>query len=136
MRARRIFLRITAIILASALPIAASAQNSGSFQISAQVPMACWVNHTVPAEAITGGAGSVTEGCNNSAGYAVYVDHRPLTATESVRLQYGDQTTNLAGSSVTEVSRRYGPNVQKVSYSFSHVQLREPLTLNIMIQAI
>ena len=134
--ARTNFCRTAMIAGILAWPNVAAAQVSGSFRLSAQVPMACWISHDVTAEAASGAEGSVTEGCNSATGYAVFVDHRPLDTAESVRLRYGNRFANLTGSTVQEVNREHGPRVQKVTYGFSDVQLNAPLTLNMIIQPI
>lgn len=133
--ARKIVMRTAALGLVLAWPSVVSAQNSGSFQLTAQVPVACWINHAVAAEATTGAEGAVTEGCNSATGYAVFVNHRPLDTYESVRLRYGGRFAVL-GSTVQEVNREYGPRVQSMTYGFSDVHLRAPLTLNMTIQPI
>ena len=77
-------LSCVAALLASTSAFA-NQQATGTFQVTATVPMACWVDHSVQADALGNAPGLVTEGCNNASGYMVSAQYRPLAATESAR---------------------------------------------------
>ncbi len=125
-----------AALLASTPAMAASQQATGTFQITATVPMACWVNHSVHADALGNSQGLVTEGCNNATGYMVSAQYRPLAQSESARLLYGDTTVDLSALGTQEVHREYGPRIQQIAYRFDQVSLAAPLTLSLTIQPI
>ncbi|WP_326524687.1 hypothetical protein [Sphingomonas sp.] len=117
-------------------PALARESASGSFQISATVPLACWVNHTTQADPLTGTTGQVTEGCNSPAGYTVSVMHRPLSLVERAELIYGSHRINLSAIGTQEVHRQYGPRIQQIAYRFGTVSLETPITLSMTIQPI
>lgn len=117
-------------------PAAASEQATGSFRVSATVPMACWVDHSVEANAQGTAPGMVTEGCNNATGYIVSAFYRPLVQSETARLVYGDRSIDLSAAGTQEVHREYGPNIQQIAYHFDQVSLQAPLTLSLTIQPI
>ncbi len=98
--------------------------------------MACWINHTVEADAQSGSQGSVVEGCNNTSGYVVSASHRPLASDESAQLRYGNSVVQLSKLTTQEVNRDYGPTIQEISYSFVGVSLFAPLTISLTIQPI
>lgn len=125
----------SAALLAST-PAFANQQATGTFQIIANVPMACWVNHSVQADALGTTPGLVTEGCNNASGYMVSAFYRPLAQSETARLIYGDTLVNLSAAGTQEVHREYGPRIQRISYRFDQVALETPLTLSLTIQPI
>ncbi len=124
-----------AVLLASS-PAFARQQASGSFQVTATVPMACWVNHSVHADALGNSPGLVTEGCNSASGYMVSAHYRPLVRSESARLLYGNNTVDLSALGTQEVHREYGPRIQQIAYHFDQVSLETPLTLSLTIQPI
>lgn len=124
-----------AVLLAST-PAVAGQQATGTFQVTATVPMACWVDHSIQADALGHSPGLVTEGCNNASGYMVSAQYRPLTQTESARLFYGDNMVNLSALGGQEVHREYGPRIQQIAYRFDQVSLDTPLTLSLTIQPI
>ncbi|MDR6834399.1 MULTISPECIES: hypothetical protein [unclassified Sphingopyxis] len=128
-------LSCTAVLLAST-PALASQQATGTFQVTATVPMACWVDHSVQADALANAPGLVTEGCNNASGYMVSAQYRPLAATESARLVYGTNMVDLSALGADEVHREYGPRIQQIAYRFDQVSLDAPLTLSLTIQPI
>lgn len=125
-----------AAALLASTPALARQQASGSFQITATVPMACWVNHSIHADALGNSPGLVTEGCNSASGYLVSAQYRPLAQTERARLLYGDATVDLSALGMQEVHREYGPRIQQISYRFDQVSLETPLTLSLTIQPI
>lgn len=125
----------TAALLASA-PAFASQQATGTFQVTATVPMACWVDHSIQADALGNAPGLVTEGCNNASGYMVSAQYRPLAATESARLVYGANMVDLSSLGAQEVHREHGPRIQQIAYRFDQVSLSAPLTLSLTIQPI
>lgn len=124
-----------AALLAST-PAVASQEAMGTFQVTATVPMACWVDHSIQADALGNSPGLVTEGCNNASGYMVSAQYRPLAQTESARLVYGNNTVNLSALGGQEVHREYGPRIQQIAYRFDQVSLEAPLTLSLTIQPI
>lgn len=124
-----------AALLAST-PAVASQQAMGTFEVTATVPMACWVDHSIQADALGHSPGLVTEGCNNASGYMVSAQYRPLTQTESARLVYGNNTVDLSALGGQEVHREYGPRIQQIAYRFDQVTLEAPLTLSLTIQPI
>ena len=128
-------LACVAALLASA-PALASPQSTGTFQVNVTVPMACWVDHSVRADALANSQGLVTEGCNNASGYMVSALYRPLARSESARLVYGDTMVNLSSIGAQEVHREYGPRIQQIAYRFDQVSLESPLTLSLTIQPI
>ncbi|WP_144423594.1 hypothetical protein [Sphingopyxis sp. 113P3] len=123
-------------LFASTAAAAASEQATGTFQVTATVPMACWVNHSVYADALANAPGFVTEGCNNATGYLVSAQYRPLAQSESARLLYGDSRVELSALGTQEVHREYGPRIQQIAYRFEQVSLEAPLTLSLTIQPI
>lgn len=125
-----------AAVLLASTPAFATPQANGTFRISASVPMACWVNHSVQADALGTAQGLVTEGCNNASGYMVSAFYRPLAQSESARLIYGDALVSLSASGTQEVHREYGPRIQQIAYRFEQVVLDAPLTLSLTIQPI
>jgi hypothetical protein len=125
-----------AAALLASNPALASQQATGTFQVTATVPMACWVDHSIQADAFGNAPGLVTEGCNNASGYSVSAQYRPLAATESARLVYGTNMVNLSSLGGQEVHREYGPRIQKIAYHFDQVTLNAPLTLSLTIQPI
>ncbi|KTE17354.1 hypothetical protein [Sphingopyxis sp. H115] len=125
-----------AALLASTPAAAASQQAMGTFQVTATVPMACWVDHSIYADALGNSPGLVTEGCNNASGYMVSAQYRPLAQTERARLLYGDSTVELSALGIQEVHREYGPRIQQIAYRFDEVSLETPLTLSLTIQPI
>lgn len=124
-----------AALLAPA-PVLAGQQATGTFQVTATVPMACWVDHSIQADALGNAPGLVTEGCNNASGYMVSAQYRPLAATESARLVYGTNMVTLSSLGGQEVHREYGPRIQQIAYRFDQVSLNAPLTLSLTIQPI
>lgn len=120
-------------VLGCAAPVSAQ-EASGSFRVSAQVPVACWVDHSVRADAVAGTLGSVTEGCNSASGYVVSAAYRPLTNSERAQLVYGGQSFTLSDTGLHEVRREHGPRIQQIDYRFDNVALDAPLTLSLMIQ--
>lgn len=124
-----------AVLLAST-PAVASQQATGTFQVTATVPMACWVDHSVQADALAHSPGLVTEGCNNASGYMVSAQYRPLAQGESARLVYGNNMVDLSALGGQEVHREYGPRIQQIAYRFDQVSLDAPLTLSLTIQPI
>lgn len=128
-------LSCVAALLASS-PALASQQATGTFQVTATVPMACWVDHSIQADALGNAPGLVTEGCNNATGYSVSAQYRPLAATESARLVYGANLVDLSALGAQEVHREYGPRIQQIAYRFDQVSLATPLTLSLTIQPI
>jgi len=128
-------LSCVAALLAST-PAFANQQATGTFQVTATVPMACWVDHSIQADALGNAPGLVTEGCNNASGYMVSAQYRPLAATESARLVYGTNMVNLSSLGGQEVHREYGPRIQQIAYRFDQVSLNAPLTLSLTIQPI
>lgn len=134
------FLRIGSVaagIVCLGIGANASAKDAvagGTFQVRAVVPMACWVDHSIAADALSGAEGLVTEGCNNPAGYIVSVSHRELAQSEHVSLHYGDKATELGNFPTQEINREYGPTIQKIAYRFESVVLDAPLTLSLTIQ--
>lgn len=124
-----------AVLLAST-PALASQQATGTFQITATVPMACWVDHSIQADALGHSTGLVTEGCNNASGYMVSAQYRPLMQSESARLVYGNNMVDLSAIGGQEVHREYGPRIQQIAYRFDQVSLETPLTLSLTIQPI
>lgn len=119
-----------------AFPASASEQGSGSFRITASVPMACWVDHSIAADARGTSPGLVTEGCNNASGYMVSAFYRPLAQNETARLVYGDRLIDLSAAGTQEVHREHGPRIQQIAYHFDDVSLDAPLTLSLTIQPI
>ena len=117
-------------------PAFAGEQATGSFRVTASVPMACWVDHSVAVDARGTTPGLVTEGCNNASGYVVSALYRPLTGTETARLVYGDRMIDLSSAGAQEVHREYGPNIEQIAYHFDRVSLVAPLTLSLTIQPI
>lgn len=109
---------------------------TGSFQVSASVPMACWVDHSTAASALGSSEGLVTEGCNSASGYVVSASYRPLAASERARLVYGNRTFDLSAIGHQEVRREHGPRIQEIAYRFDGVSLDGPLTLSLTIQPI
>ncbi len=122
--------------LLSPMSVAARPQTTGTFQIRASVPMACWVDHSVAVDALGMGQGQVTEGCNNASGYIVSAMYRPLGDSESARLVYGDSMVDLSAMGLQEVHREHGPRIQQIAYRFDDVALDAPLTLSLTIQPI
>ncbi|MFV0643089.1 MAG: hypothetical protein ACK5NN_01090 [Sphingomonadaceae bacterium] len=114
--------------------IAGEGNATGSVRVSANVPMACWVDHSVRADAASGEQGLVREGCNNGAGYIVSAEHRPLDVQEHAKLRYGQTIVDLSKETHQEVNREYGPKIQDVAYSFSEIALASSLTLSLTIQ--
>lgn len=117
-------------------PAAASEQGSGSFQVSATVPMACWVNQNVQNDGIDSADGMVTEGCNSASGYIVSAVYRPLMGSERARLVYGSSAFDLSTMGTQEVHRSYGPSVRQIAYHVDAISLDAPLTLSLTIQPI
>lgn len=117
-------------------PAMAGSQAAGTFQISATVPMACWVDHAVEADAMSPADGRVTEACNSASGYVVSAMYRPLDPSEHARLIYGDRMFDLSSAGEQEVHRAHGPRIQQVVYRFDEVRLEAPLTLSLTIQPI
>ena len=124
------------VALLASSPALASQQATGTFQVTATVPMACWVDHSIQADALGNAPGLVTEGCNNATGYSVSAQYRPLAATESARLVYGANLVDLSALGAQEVHREYGPRIQQIAYRFDQVSLATPLTLSLTIQPI
>ena len=97
-------------------PAMAGSQATETFQISATVPMACWVDHASPADARGQSEGHVTEACNSASGYVVSASYRPLDQSESARLIYGARMFDLSSLGEQEVHREYGPRIQQLVY--------------------
>src|SRR3546814_2459153 len=57
-------------------------------------PMACWVDHSIAADARGTSPGLVTEGCNNASGYMVSAFYRPLAQNETARLVRSEEHTS------------------------------------------
>lgn len=120
----------------AATPALANPQTSGTFRISAAVPMACWVDHAVQADALGASEGRVTEGCNSASGYVVSASYRPLDGSERAHLIYGHRSLDLSALGQQEVHRENGPRIQQIAYRFDDVRLNAPLTLSLTIQPI
>lgn len=123
-----------ALLVAS--PAIASPQATGTFRVTANVPMACWIDHSMHADALGNVPGLVTEGCNNATGYSVSAQYRPLGVTERARLVYGANMVDLSAVGANEIHREYGPRIQQITYRFDDVILAAPLTLSLTIQPI
>lgn len=123
-----------ALLVAS--PAIASPQATGTFRVTASVPMACWIDHSMQADALGNVPGLVTEGCNNATGYSVSAQYRPLGASERARLVYGANLVDLSAVGANEIHREYGPRIQQIAYRFDDVILAAPLTLSLTIQPI
>lgn len=121
----------------AATPAAAAQQGSGSFQVSATVPMACWVNQTAQSDDGPSGIGGLaTEGCNSASGYVVSAVYRPLFQSESARFVYGNSAFDLSSLGTQEVHREYGPGIRQISYHVDAMVLEAPLALSLTIQPI
>lgn len=135
---RRTFLAIAAGLAAMLAPqVAAAGPTAGqSYRLRATVPVACWVrpDKTVMAEA--GGMGSVVEACNSPGGFTVSAQYRPLSATEKVRITYGDHPLELARNGMLELRRSNLATIRTVNYRFDDVELEQPLILALTIQPI
>lgn len=117
-------------------PAIAAPQANGGFQIRATVPMACWIEHIRPADALEGVSGAVKEGCNSASGYLVSASYRSLASTENARLLYDGAAVSLSHTGMQEIRRVRGAQIRTLSYSFDRVTLKAPLTLSFMVQPI
>jgi hypothetical protein len=111
----------------------AAAAATGSFRVTASVPVLCMA-HPDSAITLTNGAlssGKVTEACNKSGGYTVVANYRPLDHDEHATLVYNGVEIKLpaSGSVVLHVSRL--ATIVSVAYSVSDVQVNSPIDLEL-----
>lgn len=130
---RAAFVALAFGISLSAATANARAAGTGTFRVSLDVPMACWVSE-VSVDVVAQGAGEITEGCNSASGYVVSASHRPLEIAERARLVYGDRTFALSAAGHQVIRREFGPRVQQVAYRLAELRLNSPLTLSFTIQ--
>lgn len=135
---RRALLAIVAGLTAVAAPQIASAGPTagGSYRLRATVPVACWVRPTGTVMAETGRMGSVIEACNSPGGFTVSAQYRPLAASETATITYGDRSLNLTRTGTLELRRSSMATIRTVDYRFEDVQLDAPLILALTIQPI
>jgi hypothetical protein len=115
---------------------AAGPRAGGSYQLRAVVPVACWVRPDTTVVAETGRTGSVIEACNSPGGFTVSAAYRPLKATETARMTYGERSLNLTKTGNLELRRSNMAAIRTIAYRFDEVQLDEPLVLALTIQPI
>lgn len=127
-----------ATVLGLTAPTAASSQShsSGTYRLSARVPVACWVRPAGAVLAGPGRTGSVIEACNNPGGFTISASYRPLAATEKARLRYADRMIDLSKSGQQVLRRSSMATIRTVNYQFDEVELVEPLILSLTIQPI
>ncbi|MBD7940232.1 hypothetical protein [Brevundimonas guildfordensis] len=139
MRQHRCALLAAAVgLMAVAAPqIATAGPKAGStYQLRAVVPVACWVRPDTTVVAQTGQSGSVIEACNSPGGFTISAAYRPLKATETARLTYGERSLNLAKAGNMELRRSNMAAIRTIAYRFDEVQLEESLVLALTIQPI
>lgn len=123
-------------VLAAPQTAAAGPNASGTYRLRATVPVACWVRPAGTVLAETGRSGSVIEACNSPGGFTVSANYRPLTATETARLIYGDRSLDLAKSGQQVLRQSSMATIRTVDYRFDNVELDAPLVLALTIQPI
>ena len=123
-------------LFAAAAPALAGPTAGGTYRLRATVPVACWVKPTSPVMAESGRAGEVVEACNSPGGFTVSAQYRPLSATEKATMVYGDRMLDLDKSGGQVLRRSSIATIRSVSYSFSQVELEQPLILALTIQPI
>ncbi|WP_392352938.1 hypothetical protein V8F63_09275 [Brevundimonas sp. LF-1] len=136
---RRTLLAIAAGLTVVTAPQVASAGPTagGSYQLRANVPVACWVRPNTALMAETGRTGSVIEACNSPGGFTVSAQYRPLAESEKARIIYGDRSLDLtAAPGLLELRRSTMASIRTVDYRFDDVQLEGPLILALTIQPI
>ncbi len=111
-------------------------QAGGTYRVRARVPVACWVRPEATVMAGSGAAGSVVEACNSPGGFTVSANYRPLKASESASLFYGDRQIDLARTGDQILRRSSMATIKRIAYRFGDVTLDEPLVLALTIQPI
>lgn len=127
-----------AALAATLVPAIASATDMGrgTFNLSATVPVACWVQ-TQRGEGLIDAAqstGEVVEACNSTRGYQVSAAYRPLNGGERATLRYADRVIRLPAGGDAMLRRASMAQIRTVSYAFEDVQLQAPLILALSIQ--
>ena len=123
-------------LFAAAAPALAGPTAGGTYRLRATVPVACWVKPTSPVMAESGRGGEVVEACNSPGGFTVSAQYRPLLSTEKATMVYGDRMLDLDKSGGQVLRRSSIATIRSVSYSFSQVELEQPLILALTIQPI
>lgn len=124
---------VAAIALA---PTSASAQQkSGTYRLTARVPVACWVRpeQAMSSETVTG---RVVEACNSPGGFVVNASYRQLQAGESARLRYADTLLDLPKTGNVTLRRSRIAQIRTVNYAFEEARLDTPVVLVLSIQPI
>jgi hypothetical protein len=130
---------VAATVLAGiATPLIAHAgpQASGTYQLRAHVPVACWVRPVSPLLAENGRVGQVVEACNSPGGFTVSASYRPLSSTETASFNYGSRQFKLNANGNQELRRSNMATINTVDYRFEDVTLDQPLVLSLTIQPI
>ena len=111
-------------------------QAGNTFQVRAQVPLACWVRSDIAIVAQYGSAGGVLEACNNPGGFTVTARYRPLESSEKAEIFYNDQAFNLDQTGTQVLRRSPIATIKRVNYRFGTVEVENPLVLSLVIQPI
>lgn len=111
-------------------------QAGATFQVTARVPVACWVRPDVTVMAGEGLGGSVVEACNNPGGFTISANYRPLLATEKAEMVYDNRSFELAKSGQQLMRQSSMATIKRIEYRFGAVQLEAPLVLSLTIQPI
>lgn len=118
----------------AATPAAAGGTATGTFQLRATVPMACWVRPVEGAMlADEGQGGTVVEACNNPGGYTITANYRMLDTGERASMQYGERALALPASGEAVLRRSHMADINTVQYRFRDVQLQQPLVMALTI---
>lgn len=127
-------LAIAAATLLASTPAAADGVASGTYQLQATVPVACWVRAETPVVAESGAAGSVVEACNSPGGFSVSANYRPLGVNETASIVYGGSAMPLSKGGLQLLRQSNLATIRSVNYQFANVDLQAPLVLSLTIQ--
>jgi hypothetical protein len=107
---------------------------SQGFRLTAQVPVTCFATAQGGTMLLGAGAsGTVTEACNNPGGYRVLARYRPLTASESASIRYGDRVLQLPASGEVVLRTADMAQIRTVAYQVEAAQLDAPVALTFAI---
>lgn len=116
----------------------AATSSEGGFNISLYIPVVCDLDTTEfqfdssQNEIV----GQVHEYCNSSRGFQVVASHRPLEASESVEVGYGDQHSLLEQGGISMVAFRSGPRLSTVPVRIRASGLVSQLSVAFAVTAI
>ncbi|QFT76072.1 hypothetical protein [Erythrobacter sp. THAF29] len=122
----------------AAQPAMAADKSSGSYQVSARIPVSCNIDtrSIIAQGSASVVSGTVFEACNTNSGFQVIATHRSLGEDERVQVRYGSDFSELNQTGVSYVGQRWGARFGPVPVQIDARQVDAPIAISFSLIAV